>query len=291
MKYMWNPWHGCHKCSAGCLYCYMYEQDKNIGINSNKVTLNRTQFRLPVRKFRDKTKKSEKYELQYKIPSGSVIMTCLTSDFFIEEADVWRHEAWEFIHERKDCLFIIITKRPERIEQCLPDNWLDGWHNVYINVTCETNEMAWLRMPIVLDLPIKHIGMNLAPMLEKMDIRPFLSSGLIEQVSVGGESYIGYEGLARTLEMTWVKDIKEQCEYYDTDFEFYQTGSRLKLENGQIIGINPRDERGLAEFYNLNNFEHRTDWKATIKEMEMQELAENAHKIYKQITLGDLGLL
>ena len=27
-KLLWNPWHGCHKCSPGCLNCYVYYLDK-----------------------------------------------------------------------------------------------------------------------------------------------------------------------------------------------------------------------------------------------------------------------
>ncbi|MFR1499226.1 MAG: DUF5131 family protein, partial [Monoglobus pectinilyticus] len=26
-KYTWNPWHGCHKISAGCANCYMFRSD------------------------------------------------------------------------------------------------------------------------------------------------------------------------------------------------------------------------------------------------------------------------
>lgn len=293
-EYMWNPWHGCHKCSEGCFHCYMYERDKNYGINSNIVKMTKSGFRLPIQKIRNKdaNTKQEKYELHYKIPSGSTIMTCLTSDFFIEEADVWRHDAWEFIHERGDCLFEIITKRPQRIEQTLPDNWLDGWSNVLINVTAENEERAWERIPILLDLPIKHKGIVIEPMLEKMDIRPFLSSGDIEIVTVGGESYNGFEGVARELRMEWVKDIKEQCKYYDTPFYFHQTGTRLVLDNGKTIHINKRDEKNLAKFYNLDQKDAGgINWETITAELELHHRAEQAHNIYKQLTLSDLGIL
>lgn len=290
-KYVWNPWHGCHKCSEGCQRCYVFERDRVIGVNTNIVKQNRTGFRLPVQKRREHNKKLEKYELQYKIPSGSIIITCLTSDFFLEEADTMRIEAWNFIHERQDCLFHIITKRPERIKQCLPDNWLEGWHNVIISVTAENENRAWERIPILLNLPIRHKGINIAPMLEQMDISPFLSSGDIENVSIGGESYLGFDGLARKLKLSWVKDIAKQCIDYNTNFNFYQTGSRLELENGQIIHINKRDEHGLADFYKLNHIDDMVgDWRATAKELEMQSLAEQAHKVYKQLTLADLGV-
>lgn len=28
---MWNPWHGCHKISAGCRHCYVYREDAAFG--------------------------------------------------------------------------------------------------------------------------------------------------------------------------------------------------------------------------------------------------------------------
>lgn len=39
----------------------------------------------------------------YKIPSGTEVATCFTSDFFLEEADSWRYEAWEIIKKKKRC--------------------------------------------------------------------------------------------------------------------------------------------------------------------------------------------
>lgn len=39
---------------------------------------------------------------RYKIQSGEMIRVCMTSDFFLEEADGWRDEAWEIMRERSD---------------------------------------------------------------------------------------------------------------------------------------------------------------------------------------------
>lgn len=288
-EYIWNPWHGCHKCSEGCKHCYVAEIDRNYGIDYSKVKLVKSTFKYPIQKC--KNKKAEKYELQYKIPSGSIIDTCTTSDFFIEEADIWRNEAWEFIHERIDCLFRIITKRPQRISQCLPNNWLDGWKNVMIYISVETEERTYERINYILDLPIINRGLMIAPMLEPMDIRPILSGGLIDEVLLGGESYIGYGEKSRVLKLEWVEDISQQCKEYDVPFQFYQTGSRLQLKDGKIIHVNNRDQIGLASFYNLDiNNQYILDWKTTAQELELQRLAEQAHRIYEQLTLKDLGI-
>ena len=59
----------------------------------------------------------------YKLAPGSEVFTCLTSDFFLEEADPWRAEAWALMRARPDVQFSIITKRIVRLTDCLPADW------------------------------------------------------------------------------------------------------------------------------------------------------------------------
>ena len=92
---MWNPWHGCHKISPGCKNCYVYRQDFNFKKDSSVVTKN-ADFDLPLRKKRNG---------EYKIENGKVLYTCFTSDFFLEDADVWRSDAWKIIKEKRFKLF------------------------------------------------------------------------------------------------------------------------------------------------------------------------------------------
>ena len=66
-----------------------------------------------------KTKNGFSYPLQkdrtghYKIQSGEQIRVCMTSDFFLEEADPWRAEAWDIMRQRSDVVFFLLTKRPQ----------------------------------------------------------------------------------------------------------------------------------------------------------------------------------
>jgi hypothetical protein len=100
MGEMWNLWHGCHKKSEGCLHCYVYRRDAEFEKDSNIVTKTAS-FNLPIRRDR---------QGNWKVPSGSLMWTCFTSDFFIEEADAWREDAWLMIHRRSDLHFFMITK-------------------------------------------------------------------------------------------------------------------------------------------------------------------------------------
>ena len=70
----------------------------------------------------------------YKVRSGEMLRVCMTSDFFLPEADDWRDEAWEMMRLRPDVRFFLLTKRISRVADCLLANWGDGWENVMLNV-------------------------------------------------------------------------------------------------------------------------------------------------------------
>ena len=217
----WNPWHGCRKISSGCLNCYVYRQDSAHGKDASVISKN-GQFGLPVAKKRSG---------EYKLAAGTVVDTCFTSDFFLEEADDWRQEAWQMIRLRQDLRFFMITKRVHRIADCLPDDWGSGYDNVAMGCTVENQEMADYRLPIFRDLPIKHKKIICAPLLSAIDLRPYLGSWANE-VAVSGES--GNE--ARICDYHWVLSIREQCAAYGVPFSFHQTGARLK-KDGRVYRI------------------------------------------------------
>ena len=229
----WNPWHGCTKVSEGCRHCYVYRQDamRDSALDSSSVHRN-ADFDLPVRRNRRRA---------WKIPAGSVVFTCFTSDFLLEEADCWRAEAWDMIRMRRDLIFYFFTKRIERFAEVVPEDWGDGWDNVAIAVSCENQEMADLRLPILLDAKIRHKLIFVAPILEYVELDGYLKSGQIEQVAVGGESYAG----ARTCDFDWVRGIREVCLKNNVVFDFHQTGSNF-VKDGRRYYIKHRDEHSQA---------------------------------------------
>ena len=207
MEVTWNPWHGCTKYSEGCRHCYVYRQDEMFGRDSRECRKT-NDFNLPIRKDR---------KGNYKIPSGSLVMTCFSSDFLLSDADAWRDECIKMMRERSDCMFYFFTKRIERLNFEVPDN-------VIVGCTCENQKMADYRLPIFKKLNIKYKTIILAPMLEKMDISKYLGSDIYE-VNVSGES--GSNPGVRTLNYDWVLDIRNQCIKANVNFGFHQTGARF----------------------------------------------------------------
>ena len=212
MHDIWNPWHGCKKCSEGCQNCYMYFLDRMRNQDGSNIYRTKNGFRYPLQKNR---------QGKYKVQSGEMIRVCMTSDFFLAEADEWRPEAWDIIRQRPDVKFFLLTKRPERVVTCLPTDWGDGWDNVFFNVTCENQSRADERIPLLFQLPFKHKGIMTAPLIGAIDIEQYLQSGIIEQVLCGGENYDS----SRPCHYDWVRQLSEQCRKYDVTFDFIETGS------------------------------------------------------------------
>ncbi len=230
----WNPWHGCTKISPGCLNCYMYRRDEKYGLDASVVKKTQN-FNLPLKKKRDGS---------YKLTAeDGIVYTCFTSDFLHPEADPWREEAWEMMKIRKDLEFLFITKRPERLAEHFPEDWGDGYDNVHICCTCENQKMADKRLPIFLELPIKHKSIIHEPMLEVINIRPYLEryGSEIAQVLCGGES----GEAARLCDFEWVLSTMNQCVEHQVPFTFRQTGAVFR-KGSRIYQIPRKDQMGQA---------------------------------------------
>ena len=134
------------------------------------------------------TKGKTTYELKDKnCPPNSLVKLCFSSDFFIEEADEWRAECWDFMRRRNDCIFVTTTKRPERIKDCVPSDWKDGWEHIHISISIENQEMADIRLKHFLKAPVKHREVFCSPLIGPISLGKYLDTGLIKCVNVGGE--------------------------------------------------------------------------------------------------------
>lgn len=224
----WNPWHGCHKHSEGCKNCYMYVLDIQRGIDPTVVRKSEKMFDFPVQRCKNGTYKFKQYYLN----------CCFTSDFFIEEADEWRKEIWKMFKERSEVKFLIYTKRVERMLQCLPADWGNGYDNVMFVVTCENQARADERIPQFLSIPCKWHGIGISPMLGPVNIERYFVHGQIDEVLVCGE---GYSSNSTPLNYDWLLDLKRQCDNWKVSIVFQETGNKL-IKDGRLFNI-PYDKQ------------------------------------------------
>lgn len=157
MHDIWNPWHGCVKCSEGCQNCYMYFLDR--------------------------------------------------------------------VRGRSDVKFFLLTKRPQRVMDCLPGDWGKGWENIFFNGSCENQKRADERIPILLELPFRHKGVMCAPLIGKVSLKEYLGYGQIEQVICGGENYDGARYFLPKKMVQSRMAFKSRMSYTGRKIEFHLTDS------------------------------------------------------------------
>lgn len=207
-----NFWTGCHKVSDGCKFCYMYRDKHKYG--QDPTTVKRTS---------DATfKQALKWE------KGKKIFTCSWSDFFIEDADLWRKDAWDIIRQTPQHSWQILTKRPERILQCLPDDWGDGWDNVWLGVSVE-NQKYMHRIEELASIPAKTRFISAEPLLGELDFSNYADAlKLFHWCIVGGESG-NDNGIwkYRPCELEWVERIIKDLKDTDVAIFIKQMGTSL----------------------------------------------------------------
>lgn len=243
----WNPWHGCKKVSEGCKYCYMYRDKERYKQDPTSVIKSKSNFLAPINWSARMQASGMPHEMNSKnLFPGMKIFTCSWSDWFIEDADQWREEAWNIIYHTPEFQYQILTKRPERIESWLPKNWGEGYSNVWLGVSIENQERANDRIPILRDLPAKIKFLSVEPLLAPIylgDLRNYD----IDWVIIGGES--GNDSgkyKYRPCELNWMQWIVEDCRTSGIPVFVKQLGTHLAKE------LNLRDRHGgdISEFPN-----------------------------------------
>ncbi len=232
---MWNPWRGCHWCSEGCKYCYIHKGDARKGIDTNLIHKTK-RFTAPI----ERNKHGE-----YRMKGGQLVYLCFSSDFLLEEADDWRGECWAMIRERQDLHFLFLTKRIERFMDCIPEDWEAGYENVTVGCTVENQAAVDCKLKIFQQLPIRHRNIICQPLLEAVNLQPYLPG--CELVVVGGES----DPKARVLNYDWVLSIREQCIQAGVHFSFRQCGTHF-IKDGKQYHLHVRVLMSQARKANLD---------------------------------------
>jgi protein gp37 len=119
-----------------------------------------------------------------------------------------REKLWALIEATPSLDWQLLTIRPENILSMLPRSWLEEPRpNVWIGATVEMAKYAARRIPKLLEVPATTRFLSVEPLLEPIDLGPFLGDGRIHWVIIGGETGSG----ARPMHVAWVRQIIAQC--------------------------------------------------------------------------------
>lgn len=213
----WNPWQGCRKISPGCVNCYMYRDKKRFGQDPATVIRSKpATFNAPL-KWQDPAK----------------VFVCSWSDFFIEDADPWRDEAWEIMRRTPHLTYQILTKRPENILDRLPADWPFG--NVWLGVTVESQaQLHRIEYLPVAEAVVKFVSIE--PMIGPVDLTAAINAPVpwdemmsailaLDWVIVGGET----GPAARRMDPAWAARLKRQCKDAGVPFFMKQMTNKAPI--------------------------------------------------------------
>lgn len=248
----YNPWRGCDKVSPGCAHCYMFRDQARYGRDPSVVVrCSAATFYAPLRK-------REWLDL----PEGSLVFTCSWSDWFHEDADPWRDEAWDVVRRRPDLTWQILTKRSERAAEHLPGDWGDGWPNVWMGVSIENRRFVH-RAAQLCEIPAAVRFVSAEPLLGPLvgDAVPAPTDAVrtswldgwcvgldltgIDWLIAGGESGgPGHRSLVERANgiwvpkahaLAWVRDLRDACHTEGTAFFLKQWGGPRPESGGRDL--------------------------------------------------------
>lgn len=218
-----NPWMGCNKVSAGCKNCYAETLTKNrMGLtlwgpaNQTQRQVTKAPWKNVVRWNRQ----AKQDGIQRRVFCASLC------DVFEDHptANATRPKLWDLIHQCSNLDWQLLTKRPERIADCLPTDWgRSGWPNVWLGTSVEDMRVAH-RVDALRAIPASVRFISYEPALGPLDD---LDIAGIDWVIYGGESGPGW----RPENKDWARSMHQKCLENNTAF-FHKQSAGYRTEMG-----------------------------------------------------------
>lgn len=225
-----NPWMGCVEVSPGCDHCYARE------LVQNRMHLS-LWGRLGPRQRTSASywRKAYQWNAEAQRRRASMLVFCGSLCDWAEDhpaLDEIRVDLWNLIRATPYLTWQLLTKRAGRIAPRLPADWGQGYPNVWLGTSIESNEYAW-RADALRDIPAVVRFISYEPALggiDRVDLRG------IDWLIYGGESGRGF----RDHELQWARDARDRCARDGRAF-FYKQSAAIRTEMGtQLDGVTIR---------------------------------------------------
>lgn len=243
-----NPWWGCTKVSPGCAHCYAESFSKRYGHavwgkDAPRRTFGYKHWNEPVKWNAEAEKAGERRR----------VFCASMADVFEdrEDLDGERMRLFELIDKTKSLDWLLLTKRPERIDAVMERvshgsygsawNFANHMPNVWLGTTCEDMAHAEERIPHLTSHPATCHFLSVEPQLGV--VTPSLVTGAhdIEWVICGGESGNG----ARAFDANWARVLRADTQNMGAAFFMKQMGG-VRDKRGELDQF-PEDLR-IREF-------------------------------------------
>ncbi len=255
----WNPVIGCTKISSGCSKCYAERFSYRLRMMANKTDSNNVFDKyVNVVDFKGNWKGKTEFvesalEKPFRWKKPRMIFVCSMGDLFHESVPFeWIDKVLMIINMNPKHTFQILTKRPERMleyykylqnDRLVARDFIQFKDNVWLGVTCENQEMADKRIPILLQTPAKVRFVSCEPLLNDI----WIPASTISLLSTGGRASNGsyspgvyVEKInwviagpetgpgARPMKREWIASLYEQCEAANVPF----------FDKKNVLGLN-----------------------------------------------------
>ncbi len=230
----WNPVTGCTRVSPGCDHCYMYTLYPRLtamAVPGYETTPE------DVRLLWDRLEAP----LAWKKPRR-VFVNSMADMFHPRVPYEFINAAFSVMEQaaiERGHIFQILTKRPGRAvawwkkhEQDFPGGWPA---NVWIGTSVENQKYA-PRITVLSRLPAPTRFVSAEPLLGPVDLGPWLDSGAIQWLIVGGES----GPKARPMELDWARQLRDQSVRAGVAFFLKQLGGVRKKRGGDTALLDDR---------------------------------------------------
>lgn len=258
-----NPWWGCQKVSPGCDNCYAerdaarFAPDKVLwGVGSDRRIFHSKHWEEPLR-WNAKSEAYQRTMQNFGKPFDRSRVFCASmADVFDNNAPPGeRDRLWKLIKKTPALDWLILTKRIGNAKDMLPDDWGDGYPNVWLGATIVNQEEADRDIAKLLQTPARVRFLSMEPILGPVDLtavantyslaegQPSLNvlggyawcvqgadyvdtcsiGAHVDWVIVGGES----GPKARDTDITWIKSIVSQCRAAKTPVFCKQLGAKV----------------------------------------------------------------
>ena len=222
----WNVMTGCTKVSPGCDRCYMfreYPRLRAMGVRGYDQSPDSVAFL------------EDRMDLPLRWVKPRRVFVCSMSDLFHPSAPydfierVFR-VMWEAA-EKRGHVFQLLTKRPGRAMGFWRERGaaLGGeWHpNVWMGTSVESQRYA-PRLTVLSRIPAPVLFCSAEPLLERIDLEPWLKDGRLRWIIVGGESGPG----ARPMDLDWARAVQRQAANAGAAFFLKQLGGPSDKRGG-----------------------------------------------------------
>lgn len=229
-----NPWIGCTKVSAACDHCYAEAWDAR-GLQKLPTRWGPHAARTRTKNWNGPFKwnaDAERLCLRYRVFCASL------ADVFDNHRSIqpeWRADLWALIRRTPHLDWLLLTKRPQNIARFLPQDWGQGYPNVWLGVSTENREEMLRRGAALAEVPAVVRFWSAEPLIEDIGLIPM---GIMpDWIIAGGENAKGF----RPASDDWFRGLRDQCKARNVPFLFKQregTSQReIKAKGRELDGV------------------------------------------------------